>query len=191
VAVPLLVSIDCGMCLAIIEVVQRFGPTACLCLVPQSCAGLGWNRAVIFLCTRKLTRCTGAQLLAVIVLLRCHPRPVRHTPSFADSTAFVAVAFGAAAGLCRAYGRILFLGPVWGSLQAQGGAWAVLRRLGIGALLKPTHNLICNCNTSLARSVQGISCSRLAGALGSQCLPPRAAVPRWSLLDCGLTSDVH
>lgn len=75
------------------------------------------------------------QLLACALVLRCTPKPVRHTPSFGDSTAFVAVFFGMATGVARVYGRVLFKGPIWDSVLRAAGGWGVLRRLGLGVCL--------------------------------------------------------
>lgn len=81
-------------------------------------------------------------LLAAALVLRCHPKPVRNTPSFGDSSAFVAVTFGMSSGVSRIYGKHLFKGLIWGSVLASGGAWAVLKRLGLGFVLVAANQTV-------------------------------------------------
>lgn len=74
------------------------------------------------------------QALISLVLLRLHPRPVAHTPSYEFSVSFGGVAFGLVAAVSRVHARyfepFIQLGAVW----AHGPLW-LARRVVTGAQL--------------------------------------------------------
>jgi membrane-associated phospholipid phosphatase len=72
----------------------------------------------------------AAAAAVATVLLRLHPRPLRHTPTFEFSTAFLGVALGAVAAAARR--PDLLAPPVRLAAAAAGGAPWAARRLGAG-----------------------------------------------------------
>jgi membrane-associated phospholipid phosphatase len=66
----------------------------------------------------------GAQAAASALLLRLHPRPLRHTPSYEASATFLGACAGVALGLWRSGGRHLTSGG-WGSLPHGAGGLVV------------------------------------------------------------------
>lgn len=85
-------------------------------------------------------------LLGCVVVLRGHPRPIRHTPSFEYSTSFVAAAFGAAVALTHSYTKLVHHGVLLPKLWAVGGICLVLQRITLGFL----------CVASLALSARSV-----------------------------------
>ncbi len=73
-----------------------------------------------------------SQLLLWTLMLRLHPKPLIHTPSYQYSVSFAGVAFGVATGLRRAK-HLHSTGPLLLALWRQAGALAIVRRLALGA----------------------------------------------------------
>ena len=73
------------------------------------------------------------QLTVCAVLLKVHPKPLKHTPSFEFTTSFLGVAFGVAVGVNTAFEAGLYdqASLVQHVFTAEGGI-AVLRRLALG-----------------------------------------------------------
>lgn len=74
-------------------------------------------------------------LLGCVLVLRGHPRPMRHTPSFEYSTSFVAVAFGMGAALTHSYSKLVDYKVLLPKLWAAGGPWLISQRIVLGFLL--------------------------------------------------------
>lgn len=91
-------------------------------------------------------KAVAVMLLGCIVVLRGHPRPMRHTPSFEYSTSFVAVAFGMGAALTRGHPKLLEYDVLLPKLWAAGGLWLILPRIVLGFLFV-------GCLASFARSL--------------------------------------
>mmetsp|Transcript_2266 Transcript_2266/g.6741 ORF Transcript_2266/g.6741 Transcript_2266/m.6741 type:complete len:416 (-) Transcript_2266:957-2204(-) len=87
-----------------------------------------------FIVSQPPVRAIACLLLGAIVVLRGHPRPMRHTPSFEYSTSFVAVAFGMGCALTKSYDKLIEDGTLLPRLWSIGGWWVVLRRVLVGFL---------------------------------------------------------
>ena len=77
------------------------------------------------------------QVLASIVFLRLHPKPLRHTPSYEFTTSFLGVCWGIAAGMSQNAGlyRVNQPGLSILLLGSRAGVAALLKRVTLGILL--------------------------------------------------------
>ena len=79
------------------------------------------------------------QVLASIVFLRLHPKPLRHTPSYEFTTSFAGVCWGIVGGMSRQHlmyqqnmpGRFMQI------IQSRAGVVALIQRITIGQLQNP------------------------------------------------------
>lgn len=85
-----------------------------------------------------------AQVLASIVFLRLHPKPLRHTPSYEFTTSFGGVCWGIVAGVSRQWrmysqntpGRFLQI------IQSRAGVMALIQRVAVGEHLGSLANTL-------------------------------------------------
>lgn len=101
-------------------------PDACPCLSPLPTDTIDY---VLLAGPRVI----AYQALLSLVLLRLHPRPVAHTPSYDFTVSFMGVAFGMNAAVARCHARFLTPHVQLAALWAHGPLW-LARRVVAGAL---------------------------------------------------------